>query len=65
MVMDRPADRRKVVIFTESVTTQDYLRTLLLEQTELRDEDITLFRGNNDSPRVCRWSTSSGSAPRC
>ena len=52
MVMDRPADRRKVVIFTESLTTQDYLRALLLEQTELRDEDITLFRGNNDSPRA-------------
>ena len=52
MVMDRPADRRKVVIFTESLTTQDYLRGLLLEQTELRDEDITLFRGNNDSPRA-------------
>ena len=49
MVMDRPADRRKVVIFTESLTTQDYLRGL---QTELRDEDITLFRGNNDSPRA-------------
>ncbi len=52
MVMDRPTDRRKVVIFTESLTTQDYLRKLLLEQTELRDEDITLFRGNNDSPRA-------------
>lgn len=52
MVMDRPTDRRKVVIFTESLTTQDYLRELLLEQTELRDEDITLFRGNNDSPRA-------------
>ena len=52
MVMDRPTDRRKVVIFTESLTTQDYLRSLLLEQTELRDEDITLFRGDNDSPRA-------------
>ncbi|MYE81587.1 MAG: DEAD/DEAH box helicase, partial [Gammaproteobacteria bacterium] len=52
LVMDRPADRRKVVIFTESLTTQDYLRELLLEQTELRDADITLFRGNNDSPRA-------------
>ena len=52
MVMERPADRRKVVIFTESLTTQDHLRGLLLEQTELRDEDITLFRGNNDSPRA-------------
>ncbi|MCY3819702.1 MAG: SNF2-related protein [Gammaproteobacteria bacterium] len=52
MVLDRPVDRRKVVIFTESLTTQDYLRELLLEQTELRDDDITLFRGNNDSPRA-------------
>ena len=52
MVMDHPPDRRKVVIFTESLTTQDYLRRLLIEQTELRDEDITLFRGTNDSPRA-------------
>ena len=52
LVMDRPPDRRKVVIFTESLTTQDYLRRLLIEQTELRDDDITLFRGTNDSPRA-------------
>ena len=68
MVMDRPADRRKVVIFTESLTTQDYLRGLLLEQTELRDEDITLFRGNNDSPRARAaleaWREANGDGPR-
>ena len=52
LVMDRPRDRRKVVIFTESLVTQDYLRRLLIAQTELRDEDITLFRGSNDSPRA-------------
>ena len=52
LVMDRPEDRRKVVIFTESLTTQDYLRGLLLDQTELVDGDITLFRGINDSPRA-------------
>ncbi|MCY3811793.1 MAG: SNF2-related protein [Gammaproteobacteria bacterium] len=52
LVMDRPPDRRKVVIFTESLTTQDYLQRLLIEQTELRDDDITLFRGTNDSPRA-------------
>ena len=52
LVMDRPPDRRKVVIFTESLTTQDYLRRLLIEQTSLRDDDITLFRGTNDSPRA-------------
>ena len=59
LVLDRPADRRRMVIFTESLTTQDYLRGLLLDQTELRDEDITLFRGTNDSPRatdaLARW----------
>ncbi len=68
MVMDRPADRRKVVIFTESLTTQDYLRELLLEQTELRDEDITLFRGNNDSPRaraaLATWRDANGGGSR-
>ena len=52
LVMARPEDRRKVVIFTESLTTQDYLRRLLLEQTELVDADITLFRGVNDSARA-------------
>ena len=59
LVLDRPTDRRRMVIFTESLTTQDYLRELLLDQTELGDEDITLFRGTNDSPRatqaLARW----------
>ena len=59
LVLDRPPDRRRMVIFTESLTTQDYLRRLLLGRTELRDEDITLFRGTNDSPRAAqalvRW----------
>ena len=52
LVMARPEDRRKVVIFTESLTTQDYLRKLLLDQTALVDGDITLFRGVNDSARA-------------
>ena len=59
LVLDRPQDRHRMVIFTESLTTQAYLRELLLGQTELRDEDITLFRGTNDSPRasqaLTRW----------
>ena len=59
LVLDRPADRRRMVIFTESLTTQDYLRRLLIDHTALRDEDITLFRGTNDSPRasaaLARW----------
>ncbi len=42
----------KLVIFTESRQTQAYLRQLLLEGRVLRDEEITLFNGSNDSPRA-------------
>lgn len=52
LVMDRPRDRRKLLIFTESLTTQEYLRDLLVGRTELEEADITLFRGVNDSPRA-------------
>ena len=52
LVMDRPPDRRKVLIFTESLTTQRYLRDLLVRETPLREHDVTLFRGVNDSPRA-------------
>jgi adenine-specific DNA-methyltransferase len=41
----------KAVVFTESITTQEYLRRLLLD-IGLRDEEITLFRGVNDSHRA-------------
>lgn len=41
----------KAVVFTESITTQEYLRTLLLD-IGLGDEDITLFRGSNDHERA-------------
>ena len=38
----------KVVIFTESCTTQDYLRRVLVDSDlGLKDEDVTLFRGQN------------------
>lgn len=52
LILGRPEGQRKVVVFTESLTTQDYLRDLLLEQTELSQGDITLFRGVNDSARA-------------
>src|SRR4029077_3934723 len=42
----------KLVIFTESLVTQDHLRERLLESRFVRDEEITLFRGTNDSPRA-------------
>ncbi|MBX3023792.1 hypothetical protein KF840_02670 [bacterium] len=54
----------KVVIFTESLTTQDYLRELLLGSGLVSDEEITLFRGTNDSARaaqaLARWQEEVG-----
>ena len=51
-LLDRPPDRRKVLVFTESLTTQSYLQDLLARKTPLTEQDITLFRGVNDSPRA-------------
>lgn len=48
----------KVVVFTESLVTQDYLRDLLIGHG-LAAEEITTFRGNNNSQRakdaLARW----------
>lgn len=52
LILERPEDRQKAVVFTESLTTQDYLRDLLLEHAGLSECDITLFRGVNDSARA-------------
>jgi len=53
----------KAVVFTESITTQEYLRTLLLD-IGLQDDDITLFRGVNDHARAkkahIRWQQEEG-----
>ena len=53
----------KAVVFTESITTQEYLRTLLLA-IGLSDDDITLFRGANDHERAqqayVRWQKEEG-----
>ena len=54
-----------MVIFTESLTTQDYLRRLLLDSRLVADDDVTLFRGDNDTPRARqaleRWVEEVGS----
>ncbi len=42
----------KLVIFTESLSTQDYLRELLIGSGLAEDGEITLFRGQNVSPRA-------------
>ena len=52
LTMERDDGARKIVIFTESLTTQNYLRDLLMNDAGLGDEEITLFRGSNDSPRA-------------
>ncbi len=53
----------KAVVFTESLTTQDYLYTLLREAGYPSDE-ITLFRGGNKGKRVeqalQRWQAEVG-----
>ena len=49
---DRRGINTKLVVFTESLTTQEYLRRLLVEQAGLDNAEITLFRGTNDSPRA-------------
>lgn len=41
----------RAIVFTESLTTQSYLRDLLLENGH-RPEDITLFRGDNETPEA-------------
>ncbi|PYS19958.1 MAG: hypothetical protein DMG11_30870, partial [Acidobacteria bacterium] len=53
----------KAVVFTESITTQEYLRRLLRD-IGLHDEDITLFRGVNEHERArqahARWQQEEG-----
>jgi hypothetical protein len=54
----------KLVIFTESIVTQNYLRELLIRDEIVRDEDVTLFRGDNETPRgkeaLDRWFEEEG-----
>lgn len=64
VISEREPDRRKAVIFTESLVTQDYLREILLNSGEFTADEVTLFRGENDSPRATealgRWQTEVG-----
>jgi Helicase conserved C-terminal domain/SNF2-related domain len=54
----------KLVIFTESLATQDYLRELLLGSKLVTDAEITGFRGQNSSVRafeaLARWDEEIG-----
>ena len=61
---DRRGGNAKLVVFTESLTTQEFLRDLLIDHAGLEDNEITLFRGHNDSPRarqaLRRWQEEVG-----
>lgn len=58
-VLDRTEGARKMVIFTESLVTQEYLRERLVESRLVSDAQITLFSGTNEGPRpqeaFARW----------
>lgn len=51
-VLGRPAGSGKAVIFTESLATQEYLRQRLVAAGVVRDDEITLFRGDNNGHRA-------------
>jgi adenine-specific DNA-methyltransferase len=66
VILDLGRDGRgsgKAVVFTESITTQEYLHRLL-RGIGLGPEDITLFRGVNDHERahqaLARWQQEEG-----
>jgi len=54
LALTRPEGSGKAVIFTESITTQEYLRTLLVETETVSKRDVTLFRGDNRGAAVNR-----------
>jgi hypothetical protein len=66
VIGERPAERRRAVIFTESLVTQAYLRDLLVDRGGFQPEAITVFRGTNDSTRaadaVRHWQREIGDA---
>jgi superfamily II DNA or RNA helicase len=64
IIADRPQERRRVVIFTESLVTQDYLQGVLIAKGGFTPEAITVFRGVNNSARANqaleRWQSEVG-----
>lgn len=55
----RPDGSGKVVIFTEALSTQTYIKRVLVEQGIVPPEAVTIFRGQNTGPEVAaallRW----------
>lgn len=58
-------DASKVVVFTESLTTQQYIHDTLIDEGVVLPHEVTLFRGTNDSARALealrRWEKDVGS----
>jgi len=55
MVLERAQEglsRAKIVIFTEAISTQDYLVEVLTREGVVGLQEITVFRGTNVGPRV-------------
>lgn len=47
LALSRPGGSGKVVIFTESLTTQDFIAELLVRHDVVAETDVTRFRGDN------------------
>jgi ERCC4-related helicase len=64
IIGERAPDRRRVVIFTESLVTQDYVLQMLVMKGGMTPEAITVFRGTNNSARANqaleRWQSEVG-----
>lgn len=65
LALSRPDGSGKAVIFTESLTTQDYLAGLIVEAGVVAADEVTLFRGDNKGKAagraLARWEREVGS----
>ncbi|MCR9162113.1 MAG: SNF2-related protein [Nannocystaceae bacterium] len=62
--LSRAGGSGKLVIFTEALSTQRYLAEVLVGAGLVRDDEITLFRGQNTGPKaasaLARWEREVG-----
>ncbi|MFT3837934.1 MAG: SNF2-related protein [Myxococcaceae bacterium] len=64
LILGRKGSSGRVVIFTESLVTQEHLAELLVSEGLVERHEVTVFRGLNDSPEskvaLERWNTEIG-----
>ncbi len=62
--LSRPDGSGKVVIFTEALSTQTYIKQVLVDAGVLDPDAVTIFRGQNTGPQVAaalqRWEAEVG-----